>query len=137
MYGRDVAAHVMVSEPPQFLINQRGQFRESGIVSLTPSLQEIGHSLLRDRKHIHNPPLSHASTRRSLGASSAFEKNLNPNEHFHGPFSFMTTKDESQKHEDLAMNPLTHFKKTSHAPTSRSHWRSSRLRRLRSRARTP
>jgi len=49
-----LAAHVMVSEPPQFLINKRRQFSESGIVSITPSLQEIGHSLLRKGRHVHN-----------------------------------------------------------------------------------
>ena len=52
-----LAAHLMMSEASKFLIDQRGQFRESNIVPMTPSHQEIGHSLLRDRKRIHNTPL--------------------------------------------------------------------------------
>jgi hypothetical protein len=42
-----------VSEALEFLIDQRGQFRESSIVPVTPVRQELGHSLRRDRRRIH------------------------------------------------------------------------------------
>jgi hypothetical protein len=42
-----------VSEALEFLIDQRGQFREGSIVPVAPSREEIGHSLLRDRGSIH------------------------------------------------------------------------------------
>jgi len=41
-------------EVSEFLIDQRSQFREGGIIPVTPMCQELGHSLLRDRRRIHN-----------------------------------------------------------------------------------
>src|SRR5207249_3206501 len=51
---RTLSFHVMMSETSEFFIDQRGQFREGGIIALTPMCQELGHSLLRDRRRIHN-----------------------------------------------------------------------------------
>jgi hypothetical protein len=44
---------MMMSEASEFLIDQRGQFREGGIVPVTPVFQELGDSVLRDRRLIH------------------------------------------------------------------------------------
>ena len=49
-----LSAHLTMSEASEFLIDQRSQFREGSIVPVTPSHQEIGHSLLRNRRRIHN-----------------------------------------------------------------------------------
>jgi hypothetical protein len=45
---------MMMSEASEFLIDQRGQFREGGIVPVTPLFQELGHSMRRGRRHIDN-----------------------------------------------------------------------------------
>src|SRR5438552_13405774 len=48
------SAHMTMSEASEFIVDQRGQFRESSIVPVTPLRRELGHSLLRDRRRIHN-----------------------------------------------------------------------------------
>src|SRR5439155_2323864 len=45
--------HKMMSEASQFFIDERGQLCESGILPVTPLLQELGHSVRRDRRLIH------------------------------------------------------------------------------------
>ena len=47
-------AHMTMSDASKFLIDQRSQFREGSIVPVTPSRQETGHFLLRNRGRIHN-----------------------------------------------------------------------------------
>jgi hypothetical protein len=44
---------MMMSEASEFLIDQRGQFRQGSIVPVTPVFQELGDSVLRDRRFIH------------------------------------------------------------------------------------
>src|SRR6266705_6349923 len=48
-----LSAHMTMSEASEFLIDQRGQFREGSIVPVTPVFQELGDSVLRDRRRIH------------------------------------------------------------------------------------
>jgi hypothetical protein len=42
-----------MSQASEFFIDQRGQFREGGIVPVTPVFQELGDSMPRDRRLIH------------------------------------------------------------------------------------
>src|SRR5439155_19773714 len=107
-----LAPHLMMSEASKFLIDQRSQFREGSIVALTPARQELGHSLLRDRRRIHNlfhtlPPQESFCTRRRL------RKNLKSNDHFDRSFAFMAmkTNNETKEKKGKTMNPLTQFKK--------------------------
>ena len=67
--------HLTMSDAPEFVINQRSQFREGSIVPLTPSREEVGHSLLRDRRRIHNRS-SQAISPKNLCTPKAFPKKI-------------------------------------------------------------
>jgi hypothetical protein len=43
----------MMSQSPQIFVDERREFRESGMISLAPSAQELANSFWRGRRHIH------------------------------------------------------------------------------------
>ena len=49
-------AHVMMSQSPQIFVDERREFRESGMISLAPSAQELLNSFWRGRRHIDVAP---------------------------------------------------------------------------------
>jgi hypothetical protein len=81
-----------MSDASKFLINKRSQFREGSIVPVTPARQKVGHFLLRNRGRIHNRFSQPISPEKLLHVESFSKKNLDSDDHFDRPFSFMAVK---------------------------------------------
>src|SRR5262245_54732487 len=64
----------MMGDASKFLIYQRRQLRVSGIVAATPTCQEIGHFLLRNRGRVHNRFSDVTKPEKFLHAESVSEK---------------------------------------------------------------
>jgi hypothetical protein len=67
-------AHLTMGKVSEFLIHYRRQFREGSIVPVTPSREEVGHSLLRDRRRIHNLFFTHYQAQTVPDAESVSKK---------------------------------------------------------------
>ena len=69
---RTLPAHVMVSEAPQILVDERRELGESGIIPLAPMRQKLGYFLRGRQRHIAKLPSSPTASK--LRGSRAFGK---------------------------------------------------------------
>src|SRR4030095_17126317 len=112
------SAHIMMGGASEFLEDQRGQFREGSIFPVTPARQEIGHSLLRDRRRIHNLLFSYATTRKTSAHASVSAKNLNSNDHFGRSFFLIAMEAKLQTKKKTKNHNFT-VNKSGYSPGKR------------------